>query len=111
MSNAEDAITKDAVTVPISVASAQTTTILAVGAGRRWHLMGLYIRAAGEETVIFQSEGNALSGAVELEDKEVMHLPMGKVPHMSGLATGEDFKITTGLGVAIDGWATITEEK
>jgi len=109
--DSESAITKTAVTYPITVAAATTTTVRAIGAGLRFHIMGLFLRANGAETVVFQSEGNALSGAITFADAQELHLPVGKVPHMSGRATGEDFKITTGIGAQISGWATIAEEK
>ena len=111
MSETEDALTKECVTYPIDVAAATTTVVRAVGAGHRWHLMGFYIRAEGHETMTFLSAATPITGPVDLDDTNVFHLPIGKVPHMSGRATGENFSIITGVGAQISGWATIAEEK
>ena len=107
----EDIIAKVAVTYPINVAAATTTTVRTTPAGNRFHVLGLYLRAGGAQTVVFQSDANVLSGVITLADNEEINMPMGTVPHMSGQATGESFKITTTAAEEIDGWAIIAEEK
>ena len=111
MSFTEDAITKEAVTYPFTTAAAETVIVRAIGAGRRFHVMGGFLRAAGAQDVTFQSEANLISGAIPLSTTLELNLPVSKVPHFSGLATGEDFKITTSQAVQTSGWFTIAEEK
>ena len=107
----EDVITKEVVTYAIDISTATTTTVRAIGAGLKFHVVGLYLRANGAQVVTFQSEGNAISGPITFADTQELHLPAGTVPHLSGEATGEDFKITTTAAVQISGWAQIAEEK
>jgi hypothetical protein len=109
--NPEDIIAKVAVTYPINISTATTTTVRTTPAGNRFHVLGLYLRAGGAQTVVFQSDANVLSGVITLADNEEINMPMGTVPHMSGQATGESFKITTTAAEDIDGWAIIAEEK
>lgn len=111
--NPEDAVTQEVVTYPIALSGAAgDTTIRTVEAGRRFHVMGLYMRADGTEQVTFKSAANTIGGPVTFADTQELHLPVGTVPHMSGRATGEDFVITTGTGsVLLNGWAQIAEEK
>jgi hypothetical protein len=78
-----------------NISTATTTTVRTTPAGNRFHVLGLYLRAGGAQTVVFQSDANVLSGVITLADNEEINMPMGTVPHMSGQATGESFKITT----------------
>ena len=109
--NPEEVIAKEAVTYPITTAAAETLTVRAIGAGRRFHVMGILLRADGAQTVTLQSEANLISGAITINGALELNLPVGTVPHFSGLATGEDFKITTSQAVQTSGWAYIAEEK
>jgi hypothetical protein len=111
MMTPDDAVTQAVVPYPINISTATTTTVRAIETGRRFHVMGLFIRAAGAQDVTFQSEANLISGAIPLSATLELNLPVSTVPHMSGLATGEDFKITTTQAVQTSGWALIAEEK
>ena len=109
--NPEDVLAKEAVTYPFTTAAAETVTVRAIPAGRRFHVMGLFLRADGAQTVTLQSEANLISGAITLSTTLELNMPVGTVPHFSGAATGEDFKITTSAATQTSGWAVIAEEK
>lgn len=109
--NPEDVLAKEAVTYAIDISTATTTIVRAIAAGRRFHIMGLFLRANGVQVATLQSEGNALTGPITFADAQEFNLPSSTVPHLSGAATGEDFKITTTQAVQLSGWVQIAEEK
>ena len=96
-------------TYPINTTTAENAILFATPAGKFFTVYHVHIEAEANQSVLFLSEGTALSGPINIAANASLDLCNGGVPVFRGRTVGDDFKMTTSAGEQINGFFVVVE--